>query len=159
VTLTFTVPIGYRRRVARNGRLYWVSDLRGYVAMTYQGRFTKRAKEYHSWAGKVRWEALKADFLRFPLPEAGRRVRVETECRLPAKCGRVPEAGNVQKGVVDALYYAKWLPLAAKLRDEGRNPGSHLDTWVDDVALPHRRDCAFSDARVVVSLKVEEGKG
>ena len=123
----FTVPITVVKRMDKRGQVYLASDVSGYETMTYRGRFNTRAKRYHRWCQKVRVCALAAGFLKLPLPSRDRAVQVDVACWFPSK--RHPEPENVRKGIVDALYYPRWLPMRRKMLEEAGAVG-HLDRFV-----------------------------
>ncbi len=81
----------------------------GYVRMTHKGRFTKRATMYTEWKKRVQWTARAAGLL-LPL-EADRLhpvlidVDVFYQMSWINRTHQLPDAENVRKGIVDALFY------------------------------------------------------
>lgn len=75
----------------------------GAVRMTRSGRFSKAAQRYHDYKRSIQIEA-RAIGIRLPLrAEEQQPVMVHTQCFFENR--RHPDPENVQKGVVDALFY------------------------------------------------------
>ena len=161
----FSVPITTVKRMDRRGSVYLASDVSGYETMTWRGRFNTRARRYHRWCQKVRVCALASGFLKLPLPSRDGSVQVDVVCWFPAK--RHPEPENVRKGIVDALYYPRWLPMRRKMVVELARVG-HLDRFVygrhgpaqysTDHPRVEVRVTAGSTAKYAKNAKEEEGR-
>lgn len=148
MTLTFTVPIVYWLRTDKSGRHYHVGDVQGRPALTHRGKWTQQATAYVTWARRVEWAAFRAGFMSVPLPTSSRHGRVDIACFF--RRGHNPEPENVRKGVVDALYYPKWLPLVLRMKREFGGV-RHLDRWVTE----GRFSLEIVDERPRVEVTVE----
>jgi len=85
----------------------------GYVATTSRGKWTAEYQRFADYAKQVRFYA-RAAGIKIPLVATkGRPLVIRTVAYFAN--GRHPDPGNVQKGVVDALFYDEEKAALAKL--------------------------------------------
>lgn len=114
----------------------------GYIATTYNGKWGKEYLKFANYAKTVRLFA-KAAGIRVPLL-ADRQKPIVIRTVAYFKNGSHCDPGNVQKGVVDALFYDE-------NHDRGKKTRKGDDKWTGGSFPPPRYD--KKNPRVVVTIK------
>lgn len=133
----------------------------GYIATTKRGKWTKEYLKYAQYAKTVRMLA-KASGLPIPLVATKERpLIIKTIAYF--KNGVHCDPGNVQKGIVDALFYdeekaalAKMARKAGRKPRKGRGTGKGDDKHTGGAFPPPRYD--KENPRVVVIIKTYKPK-
>ena len=112
----------------------------GYVRMTRAGKWTANAKRAHKQMALVQECARKQGFELPLMATWERRLRIDTQIFCADKRG--PDPDNVQKLVVDALFYKK-------------GKGKNADKWVYGQYGPYQVDA--HNPRVEVVIWTDEG--
>lgn len=143
-------------RRPRRARFVVPGKPQGYVATTKRGKWTKEYQRFADYAKEVRFHA-KAAGIKIPLVATkDRQITIRTIAYFPN--GTHYDPGNVQKGVVDALFYdeekaalAKMARAAGKRPRKGRGTGKGDDKHTGGSFPPPRYD--KENPRVVVIIK------
>jgi len=128
----------------------------GYIATTSRGKWTKEYQKFAEYAGIVRQYA-RAAGIQIPLRATKERpliIKTIAYFENGVHC----DPGNVQKGIVDALFYdeekaalAKMARKAGKKTRKGRGTGKGDDKHTGGAFPPPRYD--KKNPRVVIIIK------
>ena len=119
----------------------------GYVTTTFRGKWNKNYKKFSDYAKEVRLHA-RSSGISIPLyADIDRPLIIRTVSYFKNKVHCDP--GNVQKGVVDALFYND--KESFRMHKKNKGPGKGNDKYTGGSFPPPRYD--KNNPRVVVIIK------